>query len=537
MSETYSYLSSKAAADPVKTLILLAPDSFASSYSSAEEFARFSGWQEQAERDAALLLVPVVEDGWQACSSDLPKLVYQNSCRAHHVAQGAGIPGGGDVAWAWETLIYVVGYQEGATFASSFLAAHPGFAAATLLVDGAPVDDCAWDAPSEHWLVSDPVDYACLNREVPVAVWLMGDASRALGLIDRLKEVNGATRVEADVVSGVETQIVDNPDHAGPRIFLSAQLTGFDPEIAEVAMSGLFNQVIRWKNAPDGTLSPHISKTDFFQGDTYEHVTVDVDGEPHHYALYIPSGVSREDAKGFPLVLSVHGRGEPSWIFAQKNGWEDLADETQAFVVMLPDSRGNIWSVERDMEAFNVMVLDALSRYELDSERVYLTGFSNGALFTCQMATTCPQLFAAASPWNSPGEVAIRMGGLGDYIYCPAFEKRGYEMPFWVVYGDADVKAPLMHEDGFEQILACNGCAASTQTWDGAEAYAPDAGYVAGSRMATDVFTDVQGRVMAGFTVMKNMPHGAIADEARACWEFMKRFRRPKGGARVEEMR
>ena len=37
-----------------------------------------------------------------------------------------------------------------------------------------------------------------------------------------------------------------------------------------------------------------------------------------------------------------------------------------------------------------------------------------------------------------------------------------------------------------------------------------------------------KGQAMVCVTVMKNMPHGAIRDEARAAWMFMRQFRRSK---------
>ena len=33
---------------------------------------------------------------------------------------------------------------------------------------------------------------------------------------------------------------------------------------------------------------------------------------------------------------------------------------------------------------------------------------------------------------------------------------------------------------------------------------------------------------------MKNMPHGAIPEQSRAAWEFLRHFRRPAGSRQVE---
>lgn len=33
---------------------------------------------------------------------------------------------------------------------------------------------------------------------------------------------------------------------------------------------------------------------------------------------------------------------------------------------------------------------------------------------------------------------------------------------------------------------------------------------------------------------MKNMPHGAIREQSRASWEFLRHFRRPEGSLVIE---
>jgi len=236
-------------------------------------------------------------------------------------------------------------------------------------------------------------------------------------------------------------------------------------------------------------------------------------------------------------VYSIHGRGEPTWVFAQKNGWEDLADETQAFVVVLPDSPENRWQIDRDGGAVPAITAEVVATYGLDAERVYLTGFSNGALYTAQLASTHPKSYAAASPWNGPDLPACERMHIDSYVYCDGFAEGGVEMPFWICVGDADAKAAANREDELDLVLPSNGCdRVSEQVWDGANHYTAAAGYAQGDRLSTRVFCNAAGSVRVGLTTMKNMTHGAIPDEARAAWAFMSRFRRPVGSATVEEV-
>lgn len=104
-------------------------------------------------------------------------------------------------------------------------------------------------------------------------------------------------------------------------------------------------------------------------------------------SLHFPDGCPADRVKGLPILFSVHGRGEPVWLFAEKNGWDVLADETRAFVLVCPDSPGNIWQLERDGQVFGAMIDRLCADYGLDRTRVYLTGFSNGGAITREVGT------------------------------------------------------------------------------------------------------------------------------------------------------
>lgn len=169
---------------------------------------------------------------------------------------------------------------------------------------------------------------------------------------------------------------------------------------------------MRWKGGPDGDLKPHCSKYEFYGDSIYDHGVLHSNGLDYPYAVHIPAGLTHEDVKGLPLVLSPHGRGEGIWSYVEKNGWEALVDETCAFVSVSPDSLYETWSCDRDMGVVEPLVKRVLEDYELDAEGVYVTGFSNGSSMTTQASTTLPGLFASASPWNGPtGNKNLMPGG------------------------------------------------------------------------------------------------------------------------------
>lgn len=169
----FVYISSRASCDPVKTIIVFPPSDRARSVDDAAAFARESGWIDEVEQDAAVLMVAVAGEGWDSCPADMPMRLYQENKRSF-LAHSQGIQGRGGSLWAWETLIYLVGYGDGASFAGFYQLSCPGFAAASVLVDGAPACLDVLEDPSAHWLVADPDGYALKNRDIPIAVWFMG---------------------------------------------------------------------------------------------------------------------------------------------------------------------------------------------------------------------------------------------------------------------------------------------------------------------------------------------------------------------------
>lgn len=518
--ELYYYISTKAACDPVRTIYLCAPEKDAATVEKAHAFAISSGWQEIAEEQGAILVVPVAAQGWAAEPAGLLPELYNETKNSFKTRSGRAIWGRTGSLWCWETILYVVGYKEGAVFAGNFTAAHPGFAAATALVEGIPSDFSAGELPSSHWMtahVSD--DYAVLNKDIPVCLWLFGQTPETAA--STLAHFRGMTQLVSDSFAD---------ETARSRYIFREQ----------------FAHVIRWKNGPDGTLTQAESREEFYSDPRYIRHTAALGDTGYDYFVHLPDGKTAEQVKGLPVVFTVHGRGEPAWMFTSKNGWDTLADETGEFVLVSPDSPGNIWFLSRDGDVF-ARIIDQLAQdYGIDTERVYLTGFSNGAMITREMAWYCPNLFAAVAPSNGPWFDTFSMS-LEDTSQPPKeltpeihaimerFRQEGWQMPCAIFYGDNDPAADPEKDAAPGLFLAANGCAGQpAAVLDSSNYLTPENGYRQGDRFHTNVYRSDDGVARVFVTVMKNMPHGAIAEESRLTWEFVKHFRRQKGQKQVE---
>jgi poly(3-hydroxybutyrate) depolymerase len=539
--EIFSYVSNHANTyTPAKTIFVCAPDCFVRSRESVKAFAERSGWFSLAESDGAVLVMPVAENGWEKESPRMIWEIYDETRKKFRSKNNDSIPGREGLVWCWETLVYLVGYGEGAVFAGNAAVATPNRFAGIALVEGVPNDYSPQSEPSDHWLVGTADDYSVTNRELPVCLWMFGkdenDMQETLSYFSASNQITAPAKAEN--VGGIRTKVYQNSVETAWQIRISAGDFLDDPSLSATIMEHLFSCFIRWKNSPDGTLKPYLSRQAFYASERYTHDSVMLNGIEYPFHVYLPEGMNAKDARSLPVVFSVHGRGEPAWIFATKNGWDRLADETKEFLLVLPDSPQNIWTPERDADVFGCIISRLYETYGIDRTRVYLTGFSNGGIITRQVANLHPEQFAAISPWNAP--------------FVDSFEQllsSGYEIPCFICAGDSDEKVPLWDEldSLLENMLKANRCALKeAQVRDpmkfipdcvrtGENYYTGENGYTDGERFKTYLYNNSDGHPRVGFTLMKNMPHGAVYDESRAAWAFLKHFSRPEGSAKVFE--
>lgn len=542
----YCYISTRACYDPVKTIFVCAPGDYAATLEMAQQFAKDSGWQALAEYDGAALILPLAPDGWQAQSTDLYGQIFRETRNAFSTRNGKSLLGRRQKLWCWETLIYLVGYDDGAVFAGNSMVAHPNHFAATALIGGAPEDYSTGRLPSDHWLVANvSEDYDLRNDQIPSSLWLLNaSAEKVAQSVDYFSAVNGFEKTPKKITLGGISVVscYQNRQNPAQQFLVSENVQVSGMELAHVLLESYFEHTIRWKDGPDGTLRQHLGRTDFYTEPRFLHSSVMLNGIEYPYSLHFPQGMTLADVKGLPLVFSVHGRGEPAWLFSEKNGWDVLADETKAFVLICPDSPGNIWLLHRDGEAFASMIDQVCREFQLDRTRVYLSGFSNGGSITREVGTTYPWLFAAIAPYNAPVHVP---GLTTEKVICPDLLASGYELPYWVYVGDNDPAAGMDVDSQLEVMLEVNHCQkrqaqelttcfAPTEIWTGDNHYTPEKGYAQGERFRTHVYCDNQGIPKVGYTVMKNMPHGAICEQSFSTWEFFKNFRRPEGSKQVQ---
>jgi len=147
-------------------------------------------------------------------------------------------------------------------------------------------------------------------------------------------------------------------------------------------------------------------------GKTYRVIMdADADGYQRSYRVHIPADY--RPAEPLPLVVVVHGAFSTSAAMEEETGFSALADK-EGFVVVYPDGIGILgllqhWNAghccgkaaadDIDDVGFLADVIEHVKEYAaIDANRVYMVGFSNGAMLTHRFAAERPELLAGAAP-------------------------------------------------------------------------------------------------------------------------------------------
>lgn len=135
--------------------------------------------------------------------------------------------------------------------------------------------------------------------------------------------------------------------------------------------------------------------------------TTQIDGDQREYYVHIPASYSENTAT--PVVFMLHGTSGNGEEFYNHSGWKEVGDDNN-IITVFPSSwnycivdGGEIkhttkwngfasdWTycsgeVPRDdIKFLNTIITELSSKFNIDSKRIYLVGFSNGG----QMASRC----------------------------------------------------------------------------------------------------------------------------------------------------
>lgn len=185
------------------------------------------------------------------------------------------------------------------------------------------------------------------------------------------------------------------------------------------------------------------------QGQVNVHAVAD-----RNYRVYLPAA---PDTKNLPLMIVLHGGLGNAEHIESISGMDDVA-EAEKFIVAYPEGVGGRMRFMKDKQTWNAgrccgpavkqnsndvlfikkMIDDVHTRYQTDASRVYVTGFSNGAMMTYRLACEIPEKIAAIVPVS--GTLAVDN--------CDAAK----DIPLLHIHGDQDQNSPFTGGAGEKDI-------------------------------------------------------------------------------------
>ena len=122
---------------------------------------------------------------------------------------------------------------------------------------------------------------------------------------------------------------------------------------------------------------------------------ITVDGKSRNYLEYVPANLGKDR----PLLISCHGMNQDA---AYQKGMlriESIAD-TAKFVTVFPNGNNKAWDISGESDIrFILALIDRMAAdYGIDRNRVYLSGFSMGGMFTYHAITKIADKIAAFAP-------------------------------------------------------------------------------------------------------------------------------------------
>ncbi len=189
------------------------------------------------------------------------------------------------------------------------------------------------------------------------------------------------------------------------------------------------------------------------------------------YLLFLPESYGEED-KSWPLMLFLHGAGErgTNLELVKKHGPPKIAEGKKdfPFIVVSPQCPTEQWWDE-NLDVLINLLDDIVAKYDVDDERIYLTGLSMGGYGTWALASRHPDRFAAIVPICGGGTLPMAYGLAG--------------IPIWAFHGAKDQVVPVIESEQMVDLINRRGGNAKltiypeaghdswTETYDNQELY------------------------------------------------------------------
>lgn len=164
----------------------------------------------------------------------------------------------------------------------------------------------------------------------------------------------------------------------------------------------------------------------------------------YNYLIYLPKD---HQEKEYPVIIYLHGSSHVGDDLnkLKRYGLPHVIDKGQEFdfIIISPQCPdGKLWSTEN---WFEPLYAELLTKYRIDTNRIYLTGVSMGGGGVFDVAKDHPDKFAALVPLCAWASNTDRICNISN-------------IPIWTFHGTEDNVVPISQtESKVEALKACNG--------------------------------------------------------------------------------
>jgi len=122
--------------------------------------------------------------------------------------------------------------------------------------------------------------------------------------------------------------------------------------------------------------------------------SLEIMGDTRTYIVHIPEGVENP-----PLVFNIHGQGATAQNQRDWTSMNEIADR-EKFIVVYPNAIDKSWDYFGQHEfAFILAIIETIdAEYNIDRNRIYSMGFSQGGVISFHLACRYANVFAAIAP-------------------------------------------------------------------------------------------------------------------------------------------
>ena len=445
------------------------------------------------------------------------------------------------------SAVYVMGFEDGANIAVILTILYQSYLAAAAFSGDTAIDEVLLKKLQDS---ASDCDAYVKRGEVALPAYFTGAPSNALAYFKAACHVgerclsNGFAEVFPEAPRPCTTF---TNDEAASEVWLSspedARALGFPAQVEKMVafvegyrrFGGVGNGYIRRTVHAEKELA--MKKTERTIG-----------GFRRFWYTYEPGAYKRGVRKKYPLIIAIHGFSCSGEFFAQHSCWHRVGEDRDCFVVyptaypykntpggsqaIRPDNAvtphwnasGYDGTLNTDpagpdeIAFFEELLRVTLEAYpEIDPERIYVSGHSNGGMMTQRLMRMIPERFAGFAPVGAMECRAARM---------PA-PKDGIKRNVWYTIGEYDgAGCSLEGENGNTRTLEMI-CEANDIPFDLSRQY------VSGPYTHT-IIRDEDKVPLVRFTGVGNWPHTITPELCFMIYdEFFSRFKRKADGTLV----